>query len=236
MKFGNVALVEVAMALGFTPLAWLYRLFGDGEPIRQNLITLMVTVWSLRLANHLWKRIRGRHPLEKERYQELRRGVHGHEGFFFFWYFQSQGLLLALLSVPLLLANFDSRLGLCFSDVLGVTLWLIALSGKALAEYQLDLFRKNPQNQGKVCSSGLWKYSRHPNYFFEWLVWIAFFFFALPAPWGCTTLFAPALMLFFSLGVSGVPYMEELALRSLGEAYRTYQRTTSAFFPWFPNK
>jgi steroid 5-alpha reductase family enzyme len=236
MRVGNAGIVELAWALGFTPLALLYRIFGDGEPIRQNLITLMVVAWSLRLGHHLWKRIKNCHPVENERYRELRRGVSGHEGFFFFWYFQAQGLLLALLSIPVLLSNFDSRIGLCSSDVLGFALWLVAFSGEALADHQLDLFRKNPANHGKVCSVGLWRYSRHPNYFFEWLVWVSIFLFVLPAPWGWTSLFAPALMLFFLLGVSGVPYTEELALRSRGEAYRTYQRTTSSFIPWFPKK
>lgn len=236
MSIGNAGIVEVAWALGFTPLALLYRLFGDGEPIRQNLITLMVIAWSLRLGHHLWKRIKSRHPVENERYQELRRGVNGHEGFYFFWFFQAQGVVLALLSIPILLANFDSRIGLCFSDVLGFMIWLVAFCGEALADQQLDRFRSDPANRGKLCSSGLWHYSRHPNYFFEWLIWVALFFYAFPAPWGWTTLFAPALMLFFLLGVSGVPYTEELTLRSRGEAYRVYQRTTSVFVPWFPKK
>ena len=236
MRIGNASIVEVAWVLGFTPLALLYRVFGDGEPIRQNLITLMVAAWSLRLGRHLWKRLKERHPLENERYAELRRGVSGHEGFFFFWHFQAQGVLLALLSLPVLLSNFDSRIGLCFSDVFAFLLWLLAFGGEWLADRQLDLFRSNPANRERVCSSGLWHYSRHPNYFFEWLVWVAFYFYAFPAPWGWATIFAPALMLFFLLGVTGVPYTEELALRSRGEAYRAYQRTTSTFLPWFPRR
>ena len=86
----------------------------------------------------------------------------------------------------------------------------------------------------RVCSAGLWHYSRHPNYFFEWLIWVSFFFFAFPAPWGWTTILCPALMLFFLLRVTGIPYTEEQSLRSRGLAYRQYQRSTSAFVPWFP--
>ena len=92
----------------------------------------------------------------------------------------------------------------------------------------------DPATKGRVCSVGLWRYSRHPNYFFEWLIWVSFFFFALPAPWGWTTILCPALMLFFLLRVTGIPYTEEQSLRSRGLAYRQYQRSTSAFVPWFP--
>ena len=230
----NVGIVDIAWALGFAPLALIYRLFGDGEPVRQNLITLMVVVWSLRLGIHLWKRVMAHHPEEDGRYKELRRSVSGHENFFFFWFFQAQALLLALLSIPVLLTNFDSRIGLCFSDILGFLIWLLAISGEWLADHQLALFKRSPGNRGKVCTAGLWRFSRHPNYFFEWLVWVAFFIFATPAPWGWITIFCPVVMLFFLLRVTGIPYTEEQSLRSRGEAYREYQRTTSPFVPWFP--
>jgi steroid 5-alpha reductase family enzyme len=234
MTIRNAGIVDIAWALGFAPLALLYRIFGDGEPIRQNLITLMVVIWSLRLGIHLWKRVMGHHPVEDGRYAELRKGVSGHEVFFFFWFFQAQALLLSVLSIPVLLANFDSRVGLWFSDFLGLTIWLIAICGEAVSDQQLARFQRNPANKGKVCSVGLWHYSRHPNYFFEWLIWVAFFLFVASSPWGWTTIFCPALMLFFLLRVTGIPYTEEQSLRSRGEAYRAYQRTTSPFVPWFP--
>jgi steroid 5-alpha reductase family enzyme len=135
-----------------------------------------------------------------------------------------------------MLSNFDPRLHLGFSDWLGFSVWLVAILGESLADRQLAAFKADPSNRGKVCSAGLWKFSRHPNYFFEWLVWVALFLFALPAPWGWTTIFAPALMLFFLLRVTGIPYTEQQSLRSRGEAYRSYQRTTSAFVPWFPKR
>ena len=236
VRIRNAGIVDIAWAMGFAPLALLYRVFGDGEPARQNLITLMTVLWSLRLGVHLWKRVMGHHPEEDGRYRELRRGVAGHEGFFFFWFFQAQALLLALLSIPVMLSNFDPRLHLGFSDWLGFSVWLVAILGESLADGQLAAFKADPSNRGKVCSAGLWKLSRHPNYFFEWLVWVALFLFALPAPWGWTTIFAPALMLFFLLRVTGIPYTEQQSLRSRGEAYRSYQRTTSAFVPWFPKR
>ena len=114
-----------------------------------------------------------------------------------------------------------------------MVIWLIAVGGESVADWQLKQFRGNPANKGKICQQGLWCYSRHPNYFFEWLVWVSFFVFALGAPWGWTSVFCPALMLFFLLRVTGIPMTEELSVRSKGEAYRQYQRTTSPFVPWF---
>jgi steroid 5-alpha reductase family enzyme len=236
VKISNAGIVDVAWALGFAPLALLYRLFGDGEPVRQNLMTVMAVTWSLRLGVHLWRRVMGLHPREDGRYRAMRNAVEGHENFFFFWFFQAQALLLSLLSLPFLVANFDSRIGLCFSDILGFLVWLIAVSGESLADHQLAAFKALDANRGKVCSIGLWNYSRHPNYFFEWLVWVAFFLYAAPAPWGWTMILAPGIMLFFLLRVTGIPYTEEQSLRSRGEAYRTYQRTTNAFIPWIPKK
>ena len=234
VRIRNAGIVDIAWSLGFIPLALLYRIFGDGEPARQNLITLMALLWSARLGSHLWKRVMGHHPEEDGRYRELRAAVAGHENFFFFWFFQAQALLLAVLSLPILLADFDPRVSLGFSDGLGFVVWLVALAGESLADRQLAAFKADPANKGKVCSAGLWRYSRHPNYFFEWLIWVSFFFFALPAPWGWTTILCPALMLFFLLRVTGIPYTEEQSLRSRGLAYRQYQRSTSAFVPWFP--
>ena len=96
--------------------------------------------------------------------------------------------------------------------------------------------RRSPDSKGRTCREGLWRYSRHPNYFFEWLVWCAFFAIALPAPGGVWTLAAPLLMLFLVTRVTGIPYTEAQALRSRGADYAAYQATTSAFFPWFPRE
>ena len=230
----NAGFVDVAWALGFAPMALLYRIFADGEPIRQNLITLMVIVWSVRLGFHLLRRVMSHHPEEDGRYRELRQAVTGHEHFFFFWFFQAQALLLSILSIPVLLSNFDTRVHLEISDCLGFGIWLVGICGESLADRQLAVFNAYPANHRKVCCIGLWRYSRHPNYFFEWLVWVAYFFFAFPAPWGWTTVFAPVVMLFFLLRVTGIPFTEQQSLRSRGDAYREYQRTTSPFVPWFP--
>jgi steroid 5-alpha reductase family enzyme len=101
-----------------------------------------------------------------------------------------------------------------------------------VADQQLKRFRQDPANKGKVCQTGLWNYSRHPNYFFEWLVWVAFFLAAAATPLGWLTVYCPALMLYFLFRVTGIPATEEQSIRTKGEAYREYQRTTSVFVPW----
>jgi len=113
-------------------------------------------------------------------------------------------------------------------------LWAMAMVGEAAADAQLSKFKSDPSNKGRTCQVGLWRYSRHPNYFFEWLIWIAFALFALASPGGFWGLLSPALILYFVLRVTGIPATEAQAIRTRGEEYRRYQRTTSAFVPWFP--
>jgi steroid 5-alpha reductase family enzyme len=138
-----------------------------------------------------------------------------------------------MLSVPFLFACGNARPEFGAIEIAGAVLWLIALGGESLADWQLKQFKASPENKGSVCQAGLWRYSRHPNYFFEWLIWMAFFAVAAGAPWGWVTVYCPALMLFFLLRVTGIPMTEELAVKTKGEEYRAYQKTTSAFVPWF---
>ena len=118
----------------------------------------------------------------------------------------------------------------------GIALWLFAVAGESLADYQLKQFKADSANHGQVCQIGLWHYSRHPNYFFEWLIWLSFFSFALGSPWGILTVYCPALMLYFLLRVTGIPMTEDLAVKTKGEEYRQYQRTTSKFVAWLRRK
>jgi steroid 5-alpha reductase family enzyme len=119
-------------------------------------------------------------------------------------------------------------------EVAGVAIWLTGLLGESVADGQLAAFKRNASNRGKVCDVGLWRYSRHPNYFFEWTIWIGYAVFALASPWGWLALAMPALMLHFLINVTGVKATEEQALRSKGELYREYQRRTSMFVPLPP--
>jgi steroid 5-alpha reductase family enzyme len=112
---------------------------------------------------------------------------------------------------------------------------VLSIAGESLADWQLSRFRSQAANRGQVCNHGLWRYSRHPNYFFEWLHWWAYVCFAISNwPWGCLTLLGPLTMWYLITRVTGIPPTEAQSLKSRGEAYRRYQQTTSPFFPWFP--
>ena len=130
----------------------------------------------------------------------------------------------------------EPRAPLGLPEKIGAGIWLVSILCEAIADLQLSAFKKNPENKGKTCREGLWKYSRHPNYFFEWMMWIGYAVFALGSPWGWLGLLSPALVLYFLFGSTGIPATEAQALRTRGNAYREYQRATSSFVPWFPKK
>ena len=147
---------------------------------------------------------------------------------------QAQAVLIALLSVPFVMVFINSHGGIGAFEIAGAVLWLAAIAGESLADAQLNRFRADPSNKGKTCRVGLWKFSRHPNYFCEWLVWVAYFVYALGSPGGWMAVYAPALMYLFLTRITGIKATEEHAVRSRGEEYLEYQRTTNAFFPWWP--
>ena len=235
-RIDNYGIVDIAWSAGFAPLALIYGLFAGGTLERRVVITSMAVLWSLRLGFYLGRRVLGHHPVEDGRYQQLRRDWSVRFNAKMFCFFQFQALLLVALSIPFLLAATNSEVELHALEYAGLVLWLISLSGETLADAQLAAFKRNPINKGRVCDSGLWRFSRHPNYFFEWLIWVSFALFALASPWGWVALYCPALMLFFLLKVTGIGYTESQLLRSKGEAFRLYQQRTNAFIPWFPKK
>ncbi|MBN2431657.1 MAG: DUF1295 domain-containing protein [Acidobacteria bacterium] len=233
-RTGNAGIVDVGWGMGQAMLPVLYFLLLEGYLVRQVVITLLGLLTGGRLAWHLWRRIIG-YP-EEGRYQALREKWGARTDVKLYFFFQFQALLLVVFSLPYLLVNLHRTPHLQFLEIMAIGLGLVAFGGEALADAQLRRFKKIPANRDKVCRAGLWRYSRHPNYFFQWLLWVALALFALAAPWGWLALICPALMLLFLLRVTGIPPNEEQALRIKGNAYRDYQRTTSAFFPWFPRK
>ena len=231
----NAALVDVGWAAGLGILALYYALAGPGYPARKWAIASMAGFWGLRLAAYLFlSRVLGH--TEEGRYFQLRKEWKTNLPLRFLFFFEFQGLLDVVLSLPFLVACLDTRAPLGVLEKTGAGIWLIAIAGEAIADQQLNKFKKNPENMGKTFRAGLWKYSRHPNYFFEWLIWVGYAVFALASPWGWLGLFSPALILYFLLSATGIPATEAQALRTRGNEYRAYQRTTSSFIPWFPKK
>lgn len=230
----NAALVDVGWAMGLALLAMIYAVHAAGYWQRSLILAPMVVLWGTRLAFHLlFTRVNGQ-P-EEGRYAELRRKWGSHIGLKFLLFFEFQALLCGILSLPFLLAMHDPAKGNPEVEYFGAGLWVTAFLGETIADSQLARFKKDPKNKGRVCNVGFWRYSRHPNYFFEFLIWMSFAIVALPAQYGYLGFISPALILFFLFRVTGIPATEEQALRSKGEAYRKYQRSTSAFIPWFPN-
>ena len=226
----NAGIVDVLWAFGLACSALWLALSGSGAWTARALVGTLAAAWGLRLAWHLWRRVRS--EAEDGRYLALRQYWHGDQRKFLA-FFQFQALLVVLFSLPLaaVVAHPDpSPLQLAGA----AALWLVSVLGESLADAQLARFRADPANRGRSCDRGLWRYSRHPNYFFEWLHWCAWALAAFGGPLVWLGLLGPVLMYLFLRFISGIPFTEQQALRTRGDDYREYQRRTPMFFPWFP--
>jgi len=232
----NFSYVDIGWSVNFAVLGVFYALLAPGDPLRRAIIATMFSVHGVRLGWHLAKRIIG--EPEEGRYVQLRKewGASGNLNLKFLGFFEFQAALNAFLALPLLIVCFNREPRIHALEFAGIALFAIGILGESAADAQLAAFRRNPANRGGVCDVGLWRYSRHPNYFFEWLIWIAYAIFALASPHGWVALAMPVLMLHFLLNVTGVKATEEQALRTKGERYRLYQARTSGFIPWVPRK
>jgi steroid 5-alpha reductase family enzyme len=234
VRMGDAGIVDVAWTFGVAGLSVFFAIFADGDEGRRLLVGGLAGLWGLRLALHLIKRLR-KLP-EDGRYGTLRRQWGARAQFNLFIFFQVQAFWSVLFAFPMFIAARNPRAFPDVIDLVGIAIWIAALAGEAVADRQLTRFRLDPGNRGKVCRLGLWRYSRHPNYFFEWVHWWAYVCLGIAGPLGWLTLLGPAVMLFFLLKITGIPPTEAQALMSRGDAYREYQRTTSVFFPWPPKK
>jgi steroid 5-alpha reductase family enzyme len=231
----NAGIVDAGWATGLAILAVFYASVADGLAPRRCLLALLAGFWGLRLGSYLFfNRFAGK-P-EDGRYQALRRkwGERAERNLFLFFQFQASWDVL--FSLPFLAVAFNGKAPMGVWDLVGALVWGIAVFGETTADRQLAFFRAQPENRGKTCNQGLWRYSRHPNYFFEWIHWFAYIFLAVGSPHWWLTLLGPVLMGVFLLKITGIPYTEQQSLKSKGESYREYQRTTSTFIPWFPKR
>lgn len=232
-KIDNYSVVDAVWAFGIGITAVLWLALGNGEASKRVAATGLVMVWSSRLGIHLSKRIHRAHPKEDPRYKELRERWKHKEAAAFFAFFQIQALSVLVLALPfLLIARDPSAWG--FWESVGSAVAVAGISGEALADRQMAAFLKNRSDPKEVCREGLWRYSRHPNYFFESVIWFGFYLFACGSEGGWATLHAPLIILWLLLKVTGIPPAEASSLASKGERYREYQRTTSAFVPLPP--
>ena len=232
----NASIIDIFWGPGFAVLTIVYAVLSDdGYSQRQLLVLALVSVWSLRLAGHILTRNAGHG--EDYRYVKMRERA----GDAFWWrslvtVFFLQGVLLWIISAPLLVAvhsnDPDHR---AITDYIGAAIWTIGFFFEAVGDFQLVRFKANPENKGKVMDRGLWRFTRHPNYFGDATLWWGYFIIAAGTPWGVTTVFAPAIMTFMLLRVSGVAMLE----RTIGRrrpGYDEYIRKTSAFIPMPPKR
>jgi steroid 5-alpha reductase family enzyme len=232
----DLGLVDLGWALAVGLSGLLYALLLEaGDPMRRAVVAAMGAVWSLRLAAHLFlHRIRGR--VEDARYRSLRRHWGPRARYYAPALFALEAPLAVVFSVPLLAAMLHPAPFPTGWDLAGLGVWLVAIAGETAADRQLERFRAEPANRGRTCRVGLWNYSRHPNYFFEWMQWWAYVLLAAGSHLAFYALLGPGLMLLFLFRFTGIPHAERQALAGRGEDYRRYQRTTSVFVPWFKRR
>jgi steroid 5-alpha reductase family enzyme len=238
---GNAGWVDVVWTFGtgllgvFLALA---PLEGAAPTWRQIVVAVLVALWSVRLGVYVAVRV-ARSP-EDRRYTLLRERWGATFQPTMFWFLEAQAVASALLGISILIAARNPAPDVRWGDLAGIAILVIAILGEGLADRQLARFKADPSNHGKVCDVGLWCWSRHPNYFFEWFGWLAYPCLAIDLsgtyPWGWLSWIAPALMYVILRYLSGVPFLEEQMLRSRGEAYRIYQKKTSMFFPLPPRR
>jgi steroid 5-alpha reductase family enzyme len=231
----NASIADTFWGLGFVLVAWMTCVSADGYLGRRLLITFLVTAWGLRLALHIGMRSLGKG--EDRRYQAWRRQY----GARFWWVslftvFLLQGALLWVISLVSQVGQFSLLPDrLTWLDGLGSLLWALGFFFEALGDWQLARFKSDPKSKGRVMNRGLWRYTRHPNYFGEALMWWGIFLIALATPSSLWTLISPLTITFLLLKVSGVGLLERTIVETRPD-YREYQERTSAFVPWFPRR
>lgn len=207
----------------------------DGSLPRRIFVAGLAAIWSCRLGLHLVAR--ARRGAEDSRYAQFRQEWGAAYERRMFGFLQIQAAAAAFLALTMLAAA-RNRAPVGVGDWLALALACVALGGEAIADAQLQAFRDDSANRGKICETGLWRWSRHPNYFFEWLGWFAYPLFAIRLdgshPWGWFALSGPAFMYVLLVHVSGIPPLERQMLHSRGDAFRVYRARVSAFFPWPP--
>ncbi len=235
VRLRDASIADVCWGPGFLQLAWLYCFLSPVLSPRSWLVAALVTLWGARLSWHIFRRNRGKG--EDPRYQAMR-AVHGRA----FWWrslftvFWLQGAILWFVALPLLVAiRATQPAALTAVDGLGIVFFAIGFGFEVVGDYQLARFRAEPSNRGAVLDRGLWRYTRHPNYFGDATMWWGMYAMAASTPNGWLTVLSPSLMTLLLMRVSGVTLLED-GLKASKPGYRAYIARTPAFFPWFPRE
>jgi steroid 5-alpha reductase family enzyme len=233
VRMRDASIVDICWGPGFVVLAWLYPFLFSAFRPRPFLLMVLVTVWGMRLGLHIFRRHRGEDP----RYRAMRDA----RGESFWWrslfvVFWLQAALVWFVALPLLVAaRTGEPTGVTPTDVAGVLMFVIGFGFEAVGDHQLERFKADPANRGKVLDTGLWRYTRHPNYFGDAFLWWGLYLIASSAPYGWMTVASPLLMTVLLLRVSGVTLLER-SLKASRPGYAEYIDRTSAFVPWPPGR
>ena len=230
---GDSGIVDVFWGVSVAVVGVYFCVKTPGDLTRRIAGAILISLWAVRLSYFLL--VRWKSHDEDARYTALKQKWGRQAQLRMFRFYQMQALGAFLFALPLLATGFSTK-PIGWLDFVALLIWTIAIFGEAISDRQLHRFRQRPENKGEVCRVGFWNYSRHPNYFFEWLHWWTYVLLAITAPFGWLTIMAPVAMWFFLNRVTGIPHTEIQAIKSRGDKYRRYQQTTNAFFPWFPKK
>jgi steroid 5-alpha reductase family enzyme len=233
MKKEDNSIVDIAWGLGFIGVTLLTFFLKEGWTTRQFIVSVMIFLWGMRLALHISIRKKGRG--EDFRYAKWR---HDWGRWFvlrsYFQIFMLQGVFLLVIAIPIMLINHSPREGLTWIDLFGIGVWCTGFFFEAVGDYQLKQFKRKPENKGKIITTGLWRYTRHPNYFGEVVMWWGIFLCALSVENGWIAILSPLTITFLLLRVSGVTMLEKKYQGN--PEFEVYAKRTNAFFPWFPKK
>lgn len=229
----NAGVVDTLWSWAVGGLGVWFAAVGPAPAQLRGLLGLMAGVWGFRLGLHLLIRNHGK-P-EDGRYKRFRDEWGARANYNLFWFFQLQAVFALLLAVGFIVVAWSPVAPGPLWIAGAVLLWLLSVVGEALADAQLERFKRDPANRGRVCRRGLWRYSRHPNYFFECLHWLAYLLLASASSWWWLALLPPAVMWFLLMRLSGIPLTEAQAARTRPE-YADYIRRTSALIPWPPRR
>ncbi|VVE62165.1 membrane protein [Pandoraea captiosa] len=227
----NAGMVDPVWAATLGGIAVLAAAMGTGDVTNRLFVGIAGGLWGLRLAVHLWRRNYGK-P-EDARYRKFRDQWGDAAGRNMFWFFQLQGVIAMLLAMAFFVPAFNPTAPSPLALISASLIWLAAVTGEAAADRQLRRFCADSRHRTQVCQVGWWRYSRHPNYFFECLHWCAYPALAFGAPGAWLTILPPLLMAWLLLKISGIPLLEAHLMRSR-PAYKVYQQTTSVLVPWPP--
>lgn len=232
LKSKNASWVDVLWAFSTAGGGALCAALAGGDVILRCLIAAIYLLWFGRLGWHLFTRVSGDDE-EDGRYAHMRDWAGGKAPVLFLVFYLMQASWVTIFTLPALVVA-NGAMPPTWALVLGLAIIAIAWTGERTADAQLAAFKKDSGSKGKTCRRGLWRYSRHPNYFFEWLQWFAYPLLGLNAAYGSWLWLAPVIMFIFLYYVTGIPFTEKQSIRSRGDDYRKYQRNTSMFIPWRP--